>query len=422
MEGARHIESLVRAIRSTGPRELLLKLAVHREELQRQLHAVMLQAVVRGFLGRQRVRRLTRRLNMFNRSTEVVASLLLEEFVLQTALDLAINFHRVNARYHRLRRNLEDGIAAEMESIVREVVQEEAQRATEALLLAAADALMAIRRRQQLQRQLDAIPAYIDHMGESRNPIIACLVALLAEECRAVVVDAVREETQRHLHRAHAERLAPQLLDEVVCIETLRVLLDEFAAVDEERLLAAALGLIEQREVAQLVLRDRALRGLQRQRLQLQARAHPRESSPEKQLIDEASLAKGERRTVTAAALVADNVARAMLQTLLRSHDALFADDGSAAVAVHMPRLALSAAPAVAVPSSGEVSRRATAAGPSARSSPRLSAAPSASPETALARLRRLNGPPESPRDSQIAALLAAAQGLQLYDDDGGGG
>ena len=80
---------------------------------------------------------------MFNRSTEVVASLLLEQFVLQTALDLAINFHRVNARYHRLRRNLEDGIAAEMESIVREVVQEEAQRATEALLLAAGLSLCA---------------------------------------------------------------------------------------------------------------------------------------------------------------------------------------------------------------------------------------------------------------------------------------
>lgn len=324
MESTRHFETLVRAIRSTGPRELLLKLAVNREELQKQLHAVILQAAYRGYCGRRKAKLLRRRLAIFQRVTEQVADIIMEQFILQTSLDLAINFHKVNSRYHRLRQEVEEGIVAEMESIVIEVVNEEVNKGTEELLLSAADSLVAIRRRQQLQRQIEATRTYRDYLSESQNPLITTLVVLLVEECREVVIEVVLAEAEAHMLIAHSQRIGPQLVDEFIRIEILRLLLDEFAMVEETGMLSKALQLIEESEAAQIVLCDRSVRSLQRERRRLAAALHPRSSSPEQRIKQATVELEEDARSSTAAQVVSQNVSKAILQRLLKSHEARY--------------------------------------------------------------------------------------------------
>jgi hypothetical protein len=94
--------------------------------------------------------------------------------------------------------------------------------------------------------------------------------------------------------------------------------------VEEIGMLSKALQLIEESEAAQIVLCDRSVRSLQRERRRLAAALHPRSSSPEQRIKQAAVELEEDARSSTAAQVVSQNVSKAILQRLLKSHEARY--------------------------------------------------------------------------------------------------
>jgi hypothetical protein len=85
------METLMRARRCTGPKEVLLRLAINRHVLQMQIAAVQIQTSYRRFAAQKRVERIKYRLKLFNTITETISTKILEEAVLAVILEMCFD-------------------------------------------------------------------------------------------------------------------------------------------------------------------------------------------------------------------------------------------------------------------------------------------------------------------------------------------
>lgn len=318
--GHRHVETLLRALRSTGPREVLLRLVTNRDELQKQLSAVMLQSAYRGYCGRKRAKKIRKHLNMFMTITEDLAATIMEEFTLASGLEIAVNFYRVNNRYNLLVQSLEEAMLLETISIIDMVSAEMVQEVVGELVSAFSDALLALRKQQLLQRQLAELPRQRDYLLESNNPLIKAMLELFQEECRTVAIEAIHEEVAAYFTVAYAHRITPHVIDEVLHIEVLRILLDELAVAEEESKLRDALGMIEKAEVSLLLQNKRHRNVLVEAQQQLQLKGYS-ETASNPELMGQTQRC--------AMDVVWKSVADAMLRRILATEKARYEGDYS---------------------------------------------------------------------------------------------
>lgn len=210
---------LLRATRSTGPREVLLKIATDRIDLNRQLMAVAIQAVLRGFLARRRVRRMLNYLMSFLVVTDQLANVLIEEIVISASLEMCMDSYKTLQRYkevifatERALSWVSSGITVnEVDKMLHEIVRETIDDANSIVL-----------HRIEQNRVED------EETIAKRNPILFALLEVCAEVAddytRKAVIEAIKEESVVYLQRLHSKDTAITLTESLLYEESLGAL------------------------------------------------------------------------------------------------------------------------------------------------------------------------------------------------------
>eukprot|EP01031_Cornospumella_fuschlensis_P025847 gene25847-31215_t len=203
------LEVLVRAGRSTGPKEVLLKLAINRHLLQMQLAAVQIQTHYRRYAAQVRVNIIKRRLKLFHRLTEQIASIMMEEIILTMALEMSIDI--VESRDHL--QLMKSSMGRAMESISHDTVHSVASRMmldiVKETIAEATDAFLAI---------VKAKPVIVDTLLSTSNPLIRVVLGICDEVSdtyiRPVVIECILEEVKEYLYANYAQAIYAQIYQE----------------------------------------------------------------------------------------------------------------------------------------------------------------------------------------------------------------
>lgn len=131
------MEMMTRICRSTGPREILIKLAVNRHLLLLQISAIRIQAMIRRFIARRRFYRIKRHFQLFMSVTEDVSKRLMEEMVLSSSLEVALRALRTAQDY----RILSTILKQTLDNILLEILEEVTQEMTYAMVVELVQAL-----------------------------------------------------------------------------------------------------------------------------------------------------------------------------------------------------------------------------------------------------------------------------------------
>lgn len=118
------IESMLRAAKSTGPKEVLIKLAVNRHLLLLQLSAVKIQTLYRQYQAIQRVDKIRKRISLFQQITKEISENWLEETILQTTLELSMSLIRDGLRYQEILLTIKEEISSQRDIILEELLHE----------------------------------------------------------------------------------------------------------------------------------------------------------------------------------------------------------------------------------------------------------------------------------------------------------
>ncbi|RYH16983.1 hypothetical protein EON65_29275, partial [archaeon] len=166
------LEMLVRAGRSTGPKEVLLKLAINRHLLQLQLAAVQIQTHYRRYAAQIRVSIIKRRLELFHRITAQIASIMMEEIVLTMALEMSIDIVESRDQLQLMKSSM----GRAMEQISLEIVDSVTNRfifdVVKELITEATDAYLLI---------VKAKPIEADTLFSTSNPLIKVTLSICEE-------------------------------------------------------------------------------------------------------------------------------------------------------------------------------------------------------------------------------------------------
>lgn len=179
------LEALLRAARSTGPREILIKLAVNRHLLQLQLAAVRIQSRIRQYQSRNRVDRIRRRFHLFQGITAQLCEVVVEEAVLGGCLEISMHAILTHERYQQHKQLVHETLMEEVEDIAREVVQSLASEVVVEIVEQAAEAVLQHRPKVE-----------VDELRVSRNPLIRVMVGLSDEEVDRMIRPVVVEVSE----------------------------------------------------------------------------------------------------------------------------------------------------------------------------------------------------------------------------------
>lgn len=214
-----HMSMLLRATRSTGPREVLLKLATDRIDLNRQLMAVAIQAASRGFLARRRVKQMLNNLMSFLVVTDQLTNVLIEEIVISTTLEMCMDSYKTLQRYKEVIFLTERALLTVSSSIITNEVDEMLHEVVKETI---EDANSIVLNRIKQNRVED------EETAAKRNPVLFALLEVcfeVADDCtRKVVIEAVKEETVVYLLRLHSKDTAETLTESFLYEESLGVL------------------------------------------------------------------------------------------------------------------------------------------------------------------------------------------------------
>eukprot|EP01031_Cornospumella_fuschlensis_P030911 gene30911-37357_t len=203
------LEVLVRAGRSTGPKEVLLKLAINRHLLQMQLAAVQIQTHYRRYAAQVRVNIIKRRLKLFHRLTEQIASIMMEEIILTMALEMSIDIVESRDQLQLMKSSM----GRAMESISHDIVDSVASRMmldiVKETIAEATDAFLAI---------VKAKPVVVDTLLSTSNPLIRVMLGICDEVSdtyrRPVVIECILEEVKEYLYANYAQAIYTQIYQE----------------------------------------------------------------------------------------------------------------------------------------------------------------------------------------------------------------
>lgn len=226
------MENLVRAGRSTGPKEVLLRLAINRHLLSLQLAALQIQTSYRRYAAQMRVARIRRRFHYFCRLTERLSEVLVEEVVLGAALEISTAFLSLRDEVAVARDGYGKAVKWIVESWLEQEVREEVEEVAREVIAQAVDRFLCALHPHHRQQVSAAAAA---EAKREQNPVLQILRALSAEAAdglvRAVVVEAIQEEVQDYLLGRHCDWVLAQLLQEVRLQLTMELLRQNLPAV-----------------------------------------------------------------------------------------------------------------------------------------------------------------------------------------------
>ncbi len=269
------IEGLLRAARSTGPREVLLRLAVQRHMLTLQLSAVRIQTVVRQYQAKRRVQQIRRHVAIFLQKTKEIAyDQILEEYILSETMSLVMSVMKTQERYLLFRESIDRAMMKEVNQYVEEVLEEECMSIVVGCVKNAVDVIMSLK--PVIEFNEDDIPEGEVHLwkGYSReeiklrrnkNPLIQCLIRIIDEvvnpnntistnntestvintvdlenqrilQIRPVVIESILEESEVYLLRIHSEFVYEEVIEHEIMWKMMREVLFDLL-IDEEELL-----------------------------------------------------------------------------------------------------------------------------------------------------------------------------------------
>ena len=269
------IEGLLRAARSTGPREVLLRLAVQRHMLTLQLSAVRIQTVVRQYQAKRRVQQIRRHVAIFLQKTKEIAyDQILEEYILSETMSLVMSVMKTQERYLLYRESIDRAMMKEVNQYVEEVLEEECMSIVVGCVKNAVDVIMSLK--PVIEFNEDDIPEGEVHLwkGYSReeiklrrnkNPLIQCLIRIIDEvinpnntistnntestvintvdlenqrilQIRPVVIESILEESEVYLLRIHSEFVYEEVIEHEIMWKMMREVLFDLL-IDEEELL-----------------------------------------------------------------------------------------------------------------------------------------------------------------------------------------
>lgn len=118
------IEYMLRICRSTGPKEILIKLAVNRHLLVLQISAIKIQSIVRRYIAKMRYLMIKRHVQFFHKITEEFASIFVEEVVISSSLECALSFMKTYRKYLKLNETVNDLVAWLFSELLEEILSE----------------------------------------------------------------------------------------------------------------------------------------------------------------------------------------------------------------------------------------------------------------------------------------------------------
>jgi hypothetical protein len=96
------LEQILRICRSTGPKEILMKLAVNRHLLLVQISAIRIQAIIRKYLAKLKYWRFQRHFQFFQDMTNRFSQSILEEIILSFSLEISFSAIKAFHKYTNL--------------------------------------------------------------------------------------------------------------------------------------------------------------------------------------------------------------------------------------------------------------------------------------------------------------------------------
>jgi len=131
--------------KSVSVKELIDRIAINNKLLYFELSAIRIQSLVRRFLARLRIHRLRRRLALFLRVTEACAERYVEEFVLATAFEIALEHIRKHQKFVRMRDSVDRSLITCSDDILQELMDEMTVELTKETISEAIDVIMTLR-------------------------------------------------------------------------------------------------------------------------------------------------------------------------------------------------------------------------------------------------------------------------------------
>eukprot|EP01039_Chlorochromonas_danica_P011439 gene11439-12789_t len=213
------MENLVRAGRSTGPKEVLLRLAINRHLLSLQLAALQIQTSYRRYAAQMRVARIRRRFHTFCEVTQRLSEVVVEEVVLGTAWEISAAFLSLRDEVVMVRDGYGQAVQWLVESLLEQEVEEEVEEVAREVIAQAVDRFLCALHPHLHHRHQPVSAAAAAEAKREQNPVLQILRALAAEAAdglvRAVVVEAIQEEVRDYLLGRHCDWVLAHLLQEV---------------------------------------------------------------------------------------------------------------------------------------------------------------------------------------------------------------
>eukprot|EP01040_Poterioochromonas_malhamensis_P016750 gene16750-19095_t len=210
------MEMMARICRSTGPKEVLIKLAVNRHLLLLQISAIKIQTLVRKFIAKTRYHRIQRHLKLFLTVTEEYSQRVLEEVVLSSSLEIVIRALKT-AQDFQIVNSIIQGVFADVISEVLEEVREDLTYETVIdLLQSLSSSYLMLQKFGTRENYLRQQQLRLMEEQKQRNPLLNVIFTLTddvtLEFIKPVVIEAIEEEVVRYLLDNYSQHLLDQLL------------------------------------------------------------------------------------------------------------------------------------------------------------------------------------------------------------------
>jgi hypothetical protein len=118
------LEQILRICRSTGPKEILMKLAVNRHLLLVQISAIRIQSIIRKYLAKIKYWRFQRHFQFFQDMTFRFHQSILEEVILSFSLEITFSVFKAYHKYTDLSEKISFAFQDIADSLFEEVIDE----------------------------------------------------------------------------------------------------------------------------------------------------------------------------------------------------------------------------------------------------------------------------------------------------------
>lgn len=139
------ITNEIKESRSNKTQEILYRIEINSKLLYLECTVIKIQSMIRKYLAIKRVERLKYRIQLFLLLTEDYKNRMIEEVILQTSLEISINFIKCHQRYNNIKATVNNEIDIFINELINEYLIETFKNIVDETISEAIDTLMKIR-------------------------------------------------------------------------------------------------------------------------------------------------------------------------------------------------------------------------------------------------------------------------------------